>query len=133
MATNIRALCALSSLHDGRTLIKMTELKANNNCRLQDREYYQFEKGNCLYVISDYTRKKVKYNFGITADINERLAACRAAMPQSEIIVLIYVAQMECVETLLRARLAAHIREENREYIEGLVEDGVTVAVCKVL
>ena len=123
----------------------MQQLRAQNNemkvklrnleeRQVRRRRHHKFQSGACFYIVSDTWRpSKHLFKFGITTNINQRLATYRTSMPATKIHLLFYTKKHRFVEDWFKQRNWQHLVSESHEYVEGLSLSEIELQLKEVI
>ena len=93
----------------------------NLNCnheRLKERRIWaKFKIDNCFYIVYNMNQKTLDFKFGITSDINARLADYRTIAPYTKLMYLLYIKEHKFLEDAIKIYYKANINPANHEFI----------------
>lgn len=86
--------------------------------RLKERRsWYKFKTDYCFYIVVNMNQLTPDYKFGITDNMNARLATYRTNAPYTKILYLVYVGQHELLERLIKWEYKVDIQPIDHEFI----------------
>jgi prophage antirepressor-like protein len=93
--------------------------KANQRCeRLKERKsHVKYKAGNCVYITQNMKEIPADYKFGITDDINARMATYRTNAPYTKIMYLVFVHENKFVEDYVKIAMKDSIVPVNHEFV----------------
>ncbi len=94
-----------------------SRIRKNHDKILYKRNYYQFRKGNCLYIIVDSWRSDEYIKFGITSDLNDRLQTYRTIVPECKVLYIIYTDSNNLLEDMIKTKYTDKLTHLNHEYL----------------
>lgn len=94
-----------------------SRIRKNHDKILYKRNYYQFQKGNCLYIIVDSWRPDEYIKFGTTSEINTRLQTYRTIVPECKVLYIIYTDSNILLEDAIKTKYTGKLTHLNHEYL----------------
>ena len=86
--------------------------------RLKERRtWYKFKVDQCFYITLNLNQKTSDFKFGITENINSRLATYRTNAPYTKLLYLVYVGQHELLEKLIKWEYKINIQPVDHEFL----------------
>lgn len=90
---------------------------------LQRRTHYQLQEGNCVYLWSDRLCDDTMFKFGMTENINRRLAEQRTTCPSLKLECLIYCDCHKLIEDIIKEKYSSNRLWMNHEFVYNITVD----------